>query len=64
MVYRVIPNISGLPPFFMLYGSEPILPVNILLQPRLKYVGTQLHRWDLEQMDIVMYQAAKIFRKA
>ena len=41
-----------------------LLLINTLLQPTPKYVGTQLHRQDLEQMYIVMHQAVKILRKA
>ena len=28
MAYRVIPNVSGTLPFFMIYGRDPILPIN------------------------------------
>ena len=42
MAYVVIPNISGTYPLLMMYGTDPILSINTLLQPRPKYVGSQL----------------------
>ena len=47
----------------MMYGRGPILPINTLQQPRTKYVGTTLHRQDLEQVYIVMPEAAKTYMK-
>ena len=47
----------------MMDGRDPIIPINALLQPRPKFVGTQLHRQDLRQMHIVMHQEAKTLRK-
>ena len=44
MVYRIISNASGTSPFFNICGRDPILTINTLLQPRPKYIGTQLHR--------------------
>ena len=47
----------------MMNGTVPNLPINTLLQPRQKYVFTKLLRQDLEQMHIVMRQAAMTLRK-
>ena len=46
-----------------MYGRDPLLPIYTLLHPRLKYLGTQLHRQNLEKMHIAMREAAKRFRK-
>ena len=48
----------------MMYERDPILPIRTFLEPRIKYLGTQLHRHNLNQIDIVKHQAAKNLRKA
>ena len=51
MAYRTaIQKSSKFSPFFMMYGRDPILPIDTLLQPKLKYLGEEHVANTLQQL--------------
>ena len=51
-------------PFFLLYGSDPIIPLDNLLQPKPKYKGEEMHKIRLENMHKAFYKMYANVRKA
>ena len=49
--YNFIPNEhSKESPFFLLFGRDPVLPLNTLLEPKLQYLGNDINILSLEAM--------------
>ena len=49
--YNFIPNEhSKESPFFLMFGRDPILPLNTLLGPKMRYLGNDINILSLEAM--------------
>ena len=49
--YNFIPNEhSKESPFFLMFGRDPILPVNTLLEPKVRYLANEINVFSLEVM--------------
>ena len=49
--YNFIPNEhSKESPFFLMFGRDPVLPLNTLLGPKMRYLGNDLNVLSLEAM--------------
>ena len=49
--YNSIPNKhSKESPFFLLFGRDPVLPLNTLLGPKMRYLGTDINVLSVEAM--------------
>ena len=49
--YNFIPNEhSKESPFFLMLGRDPVLPLNIFLQPKIRYLGNDINILSLEAM--------------
>ena len=49
--YNFIPNEHSKEfPFFLMFGRDPILPLNILLEPKIGYLGNDINVLSLEVM--------------
>ena len=49
--YNFIPNEhSKESPFFLMFGRDPILPLNTLLSPKIRYLGNDINILSLEAM--------------
>ena len=49
--YNFLPNEhSKESPFFLIFGRDPILPLNTLLKPKIRYMGTDKNILSLETM--------------
>ena len=49
--YNLIPNeYSKESPFFLMFGRDPVLPLNTLLGPKMKYLGNDINILSLEAM--------------
>ena len=40
-------------PFFLMFGRDPVLPLNTLLEPKIRYMGTNINIISLESMKIL-----------
>ena len=50
-VYNFVPNEhSKESPFFLMFGIDPVLPLNTLLGPKMKYLGNDINILSLEAM--------------
>ena len=50
-VYNFLPNKhSKESPFFLMFGRDPILPLNTLLEPKIRYMGNDINIISLEAM--------------
>ena len=53
--YNFIPNEhSKESPFFLMFGRDPVLPLNTLLGPKMKYLGNDIKVLSLEAMKICL----------
>ena len=51
VVYNFIPNEhSKESPFFLIFGRDPVLPLNTLLGPKMRYLGNDINIISLEAM--------------
>ena len=49
--YNFLPNEhSKESPFFLMFGRDPVLPLNTLLKPKIRYMGTDINIISLETM--------------
>ena len=49
--YNFIPNEhSKESPFFLMFGRDPVLPLNTLLEPKIRYMGNDINIISLETM--------------
>ena len=49
--YNFIPNEhSKESPFFLMFGRDPVLPLNTLLGPKMRYLGNDINILSLEAM--------------
>ena len=49
--YNFIPNEHSKESlFFLIFGRDPVLPLNTLLGPKMRYLGNDLHILSLEAM--------------
>ena len=49
--YNFIPNeYSKQSPFFLMFGRDPVLPLNTLLEPNVRYMGNDINTISLETM--------------
>ena len=49
--YNCIPNEhSKESPFFLMFGRDPVLPLNTLLGPKMRYLGNDINILSLEAM--------------
>ena len=56
--YNVIPNEhSKESPFFLMFGRDPVLPLNTLLEPKVRYMGNDMNVLSLEALKN-MYEIA------
>ena len=62
--YRCADHASaGKSPFYLLYGRDPVYPVDTLLRPRLKYHGDQENHLAVERMHRAWRQARKNIKR-
>ena len=63
--YRTTPHeTTQLSPHFLLYKTDPVLPIDTLLKPRLKYVGDEPHKLALQRQHIAFTIVRKRLRQA
>ena len=51
-------------PFYLSYGQDPLLPLDTLLQPRLRYMGEEPHQNILERHHKAMVTVHNYHKKA
>ena len=52
--YNFLPNEhSKESPFFLMFGRDPVLPLNTMLEPKIRYMGTDINIISLESMKIL-----------
>ena len=57
--YNFIPHEhSKESPFFLMFGRDPVLPLNTLLGPKVRYLGTDINILSLEAMKNIFEIAA------
>ena len=57
--YNFIPNEHSKEfPFFLMFGRDPILPLNSLLGPKMRYLGNDINVLSLEAMKNMLEVAA------
>ena len=50
-MYNFLPNEhSKESPFFLMFGRDPVLPLNTLLEPKIRYMGNDINIISLEAM--------------
>ena len=63
--YNFVPNEhSHESPFFIMFGRNPVLPLNSLLSPRLWYLGNDLNLLSLEALQNMFHIVTENLRKA
>ena len=63
--YNFIPNKhSKESPFFLMFGRDPVLPLNTLLGPRMRYLGKDINILSLEAMKNMFEIAATNLKMA
>ena len=63
--YNFIPNEhSKESPFFLMFGRDPVLPLNMLLGPKMKYLGNDINVLSLEAMKNMFEIAATNLKMA
>ena len=63
--YNFIPNEhSKESPFFLMFGRDPVLPLNTLLGPRMRYLGNDINILSLEAMKNMFEIAATNLKMA
>ena len=63
--YNFIPNKhSKESPFFLMFGRDPVLPLNTLLGPKMRYVGNDINILSLEAMKNMFEIAATNLKMA
>ena len=63
--YKFIPNEhSKESPFFLMFGRDPVLPLNTLLGPRMRYLGNDINIVSLEAMKNMFEIAATNLKMA
>ena len=63
--YNFIPNIHlKESPFFLMFGRDPVLPLNTLLGPKMRYLGNDLNILSLEAMKNMIEIAATNLKMA
>lgn len=55
---------AKIPPYYMLFGRDVVLPIDNLLRPRRKYMGEDHHQLILEQQHKVFTQVRRRIRRA
>ena len=59
VAYNFIPNEhSKESPFFLMFGRDPVLPLNTLLGPKMRYLGNGINILSLEAMKNIFEIAA------
>ena len=59
--YNFMPNES---PFFLMFGRDPVLPLNTLLGPKMRYLGNDMNILLLEAMKNMFEIAATNLKMA
>ena len=63
--YNFIPNeCSKESPFFLVFGRDPILPLNTLFSPKIRYLGNNINILSLEAMKNMFEIASTNLRNA
>ena len=63
--YDFIPNEhSKESPFFLMFGRDPVLPLNTLLEPKIRYLGNDINVLSLELMKNIFEIAATNLKSA
>ena len=63
--YNFIPNKhSKESPFFLMFGRDPVLPLNTLLGPKIRYLGNNINILSLEAMKNIFEIAATNLKMA
>ena len=63
--YNFLPNEHSCEsPFFIMFGRDPVLPLNSLLSPRLHYLGNDLNLLSLQALQNMFHLVAENLRKA
>ena len=64
-VYNFMPNKhSKESPFFLMFGRDPVLPLNTLLGPKMRYLGNDMNILSLEAMKNMFEIAATNLKMA
>ena len=59
--YNFIPNEhSKESPFFLMFGRDPVLPLNTLLEPKIRYMGNDINIISLEMKNLYEIAATNL----